>query len=77
MLSRDFIQLVIIALLIASPAAWFVMDKWLQGFAYHTSISLWVFTLAGIGAISIALITVGFQAVKAALANPVKSLRSE
>jgi len=77
MLSRDFIQLVIIALLIASPVAWFVMDKWLQGFAYHTSISLWVFTLAGIGAISIALITVGFQAVKAALANPVKSLRSE
>ncbi len=77
MLSSDFIQLVIIALLIASPVAWFVMDKWLQGFAYHTSISLWVFTLAGIGAISITLITVGFQAIKAAMANPVKSLRSE
>lgn len=77
MLSRDFIQLVIMALLIASPVAWFVMDKWLQGFAYHTSIGLWVFTLAGVGAVSIALITVGFQAVKAALANPVKSLRSE
>lgn len=77
MLSKDFIQLVIIALLIASPVAWFVMDKWLHGFAYHTNISLWVFTLAGIGAISIALITVGFQSIKAALANPVKSLRSE
>jgi ABC-type antimicrobial peptide transport system permease subunit len=77
MLSKDFIQLVVIALLIASPVAWFVMDKWLQGFAYHTSISLWVFTLAGVGAISIALVTVGFQAIKAALANPVKSLRSE
>jgi len=77
MLSKDFIQLVIIALLIASPVAWFVMDKWLQGFAYHASISLWVFMLAGIGAISIALVTVGFQAIKAALANPVKSLRSE
>lgn len=77
MLGKDFIQLVIVALLIASPIAWFVMDKWLQGFVYHTSISLWVFTLAGIGAISITLITIGFQAIKAALANPVKSLRSE
>ena len=77
MLSKDFIQLVTIALLIASPIAWFVMNNWLQGFAYHTSISVWVFTLAGVGTISIALITVGFQAIKAALANPVKSLRSE
>lgn len=77
MLSADFIQLVIIALLIASPVAWFVMNKWLQGFAYHTSISLWMFTLAGVGAVAIALITVGFQAIKAALANPIKSLRSE
>jgi ABC-type antimicrobial peptide transport system permease subunit len=77
MLSRDFIQLVTIALLIASPIAWFIMNKWLQRFAYHASISLWVFMLAGIGAISIALITIGFQSIKAALANPVKSLRSE
>ena len=77
MLSREFIQLVIIALLIACPIAWFVMDKWLQGFVYHTSISLGVFTLAGIGAVSITLITVGVQAIKAGLANPVKSLRSE
>jgi ABC-type antimicrobial peptide transport system permease subunit len=77
MLSKDFIQLVIIALLIASPVAWFVMNSWLQGFAYHTSISLWVFMLAGLSAIIIALITVGFQAIKAALTNPVRSLRSE
>jgi ABC-type antimicrobial peptide transport system permease subunit len=77
MLSKDFIELVFIALLIASPIAWYVMSKWLQGFAYHINISLWIFMLAGLGAILIALITVSFQAIKAAIANPVKSLRSE
>jgi ABC-type antimicrobial peptide transport system permease subunit len=77
MLSKDFIELVFIALLIASPIAWYVMNKWLQGFAYHISITLWIFMLAGLGAILIALITVSFQAIKAAIANPVKSLRSE
>jgi ABC-type antimicrobial peptide transport system permease subunit len=77
MLSKDFIELVFIALLIASPIAWYVMSKWLQSFAYHINISLWIFLLAGLGAILIALLTVSFQAIKAAIANPVKSLRSE
>jgi putative ABC transport system permease protein len=77
MLSKDFIELVFIALLIASPIAWYVMSKWLQGFAYRINISLWIFMLAGLGAIFIALVTVSFQAIKAALANPVKNLRSE
>jgi len=77
MLSKDFIELVFIALLIASPIAWYVMSKWLQGFAYHINISLWIFMLAGLGAILIAFITISFQAIKAAIANPVKSLRSE
>ena len=77
MLSKDFVQLVIIALLVASPIAWFAMNKWLQGFAYRVSMNLWVFILAGASAIFIALITIGFQSVKAALANPVRSLKSE
>jgi putative ABC transport system permease protein len=77
MLSRDFAKLVLIAALIAYPLAWWAMDQWLQSFAYRISISLWVFALAGIIAIVIALITVSFQAIKAAIANPVKSLRSE
>lgn len=77
MLSRDFIKLVFIACLIAFPLSWWVMNKWLQSFAYRISISWWVFLVAGITAILIALITVSLQAVKAAMANPVKSLRSE
>jgi len=77
MLSKDFLLLVLIALLIASPIAWYGMNQWLQDFAYRINISWWVFALAGSGAILIALITVGFQAIKAALANPVKSLRTE
>jgi putative ABC transport system permease protein len=62
---------------IASPIAWFGMHKWLQGFAYRIDIGIWVFILAGVLAILIALLTVSFQAIKAAVANPVKSLRSE
>jgi len=77
LLSKDFIKLVLIALLIASPIAWFGMHKWLEGFAYRISISWWIFILAGTLAILIALLTVSFQAIKAAVANPVKSLRSE
>ncbi|MFT3911719.1 MAG: ABC transporter permease [Ferruginibacter sp.] len=77
LLSKDFIKLVLIALLIASPVAWFLVDKWLQDFAYRIDISWWIFALAAIFAISIAVITVGSQAIKAALANPVKNLRSE
>jgi putative ABC transport system permease protein len=77
MLSKDFAKLVLIASFIAFPIAWWAMTKWLQSFAYRINISWWVFVAAGITAIVIALITVSFQAIKAALMNPVNSLRSE
>jgi putative ABC transport system permease protein len=77
LLSKDFIQLVLVSLIIAFPVAWFVMSKWLQGFAYRIDISWWIFAIAGITAILIAFVTVSFQAIKAAVANPVKSLRTE
>ena len=77
LLSKDFIKLVVISLLIASPVAWYFMNKWLQDFAYRIHISWWVFTVTAILALGIAFITVSFQAIKAALANPVKSLRTE
>lgn len=77
MLSKDFIKLVIIAIFIAIPAAWWSMHLWLQGFAYRQNIQWWEIAAAGIGAIVIAWITISFQSVKAAMVNPVKSLRSE
>lgn len=77
MLSKDFLKLVLIAALITFPIAWWTMNKWLQGFAYRIQISWWIFLIAGVTAILIALITVSFQAIKAATANPVNSLRSE
>jgi putative ABC transport system permease protein len=77
LLSRDFIRLVVIAVLVASPLAWYGMNRWLQHFAYKVTISWWMFVLAAGVALIIALGTVGFQAVRAAVANPVKSLRSE
>ncbi|MDB4901484.1 MAG: Macrolide export ATP-binding/permease protein MacB [Mucilaginibacter sp.] len=77
LLAKDFIKLVLIAILIAVPVAWFSMNKWLQAFAYRINISWWVFLLAGSIAILIAFITISFQSVKAALSNPVNSLRSE
>ncbi len=77
LLAKDFIKLVLISILIASPLAWYFMHKWLQDFAYKINISWWVFALAGTMAIVIAFITISFQAIKAAVANPVKSLRSE
>jgi putative ABC transport system permease protein len=78
LLSMDFVKLVVLAIVIASPIAWWGMNKWLQDFAYKAPISWWLmFTIAGLGAVFIALITVSFQSIKAALANPVKSLRSE
>jgi len=76
-LSKEFLKLVIIASVIAFPVAWFAMHKWLQDFAYRVNISWWVFLLAAVVAVLIALLTVGFRAIKAALANPVKSLRTE
>ncbi len=77
LLSKDFIKLVLIAFVIASPLAWFIMHNWLQDFAYRINISWWIFLFAGLLAITIALVTISFQSVKAAMANPVKSLRSE
>ena len=77
LISQDFLRLVIVAFIIAAPLAWFGMSKWLEDYAYRVDISWWVFALAGILAIAIALITVSFQSIKAALKDPVKSLRSE
>ncbi|WP_332368538.1 ABC transporter permease [Spirosoma telluris] len=77
LLSKDFLKLVFIAILIASPVAWYAMNRWLQDFAYKIDIEWWMFALAGLLAVGIALLTVSLQSVKAALMNPVKSLRSE
>jgi putative ABC transport system permease protein len=77
LLSKDFLKLVLLANLIAWPLAWYVMNRWLEGFAYHINISWWTFAAAGITALLIALLTVSSQAIKAALTNPVKSLRTE
>ncbi|MDB5089559.1 MAG: FtsX-like permease family protein [Mucilaginibacter sp.] len=76
-LSKDFMVLVVISFVLSAPVSWLVMHNWLQGFAYRINISLWVFGAAGIIAVAIALCTISYQAVKAALTNPVKSLRSE
>ncbi len=77
LLSKDFLKLVIISIIIASPIAWFGMQVWLEDFAYHTEIHWWVFLLAGVLSIGIALLTVSYQSIKTAMMNPVKSLRSE
>ncbi len=77
LLSKDFAKLIAIATIIAIPVAWFAMNKWLQGFAYRISIEWWMFLLSGCTAILIALITISFQSIKAAVANPVESLRTE
>lgn len=76
-LSGDFIKLVMISFVIASPVAWYIMHKWLEDYAYRINISWWIFVVAGVLALLIALFTVCFQAIKAAIANPVKSLRTE
>ena len=77
LLVKDFLELVLVAIILASPIAWYIMNRWLQDFAYHINISWWVFALAGLAALLIAFITVSFKAMKAALANPVESLRSD
>ena len=77
MLSKDVIVLVLMALVIASPIAWYFMDRWLQNFQYRIAVSWWMFALSGIMAIVLALFTIGFLSVKAAMMNPVRSLRSE
>src|SRR5690606_8869510 len=77
LLSEDFVKLVLVALVIASPIAWYAMNRWLADFAYRIDIEWWMFATAGLVAVGIALLTVSFQAIKAAVANPVESLRSE
>ena len=76
-LSKDFLRLIIIAFFIAAPVAWLLMNKWLQDFAYRTAISWWVFAVAVLSALVVTCIAVGFQTIRAAVANPVKSLRTE
>jgi putative ABC transport system permease protein len=77
LLSKDFLKLVLVAILVASPIAWYATHRWLQEFAYHIDVAWWIFALAGLLAVGIALLTVSFQSIKAALMNPVKSLRNE
>ena len=77
LLSQDFLKLVLISTIIAFPVAWFAMNKWLEDFAYRTDIRWWIFLLAALSAVIVALLTVSYQSLRAALANPVKSLRSE
>jgi ABC-type antimicrobial peptide transport system permease subunit len=77
LLSKEFLQLVIVSFVIASPIAWYAMHQWLLGYTYRVNIEWWVFAGAGIIAVLISLLTISFQAIKAAIANPVKSLRSE
>ncbi len=77
LLSVEYVKLVLIAILLASPIAWIMMNQWLQDFAYHIPIHWWIFGVSGLAVILIALFTVSLQVFKAAIANPVKSLRSE
>jgi putative ABC transport system permease protein len=77
LLSKDFLKLVLIANGIAFPIAWWATNKWLQEYAYHINVEWWVFALSGASAIVIALLTVSYQAIKAAIINPIKSLRTE
>jgi putative ABC transport system permease protein len=77
LLAKEFLILVLTAFIVASPIAWLAMNKWLQNYAYRIHISGWIFLITGLIALLIALLTVSFQAIKAAVANPVKSLRTE
>ena len=77
LIAKDFLALTFIAVVIASPVAWYFMNRWLQDFAYRVNVDGWIFIAAGASAIFIAFLTVSFQAIKTAIANPVESLRSE
>jgi len=77
LVSKEFLKPVIIAFLIAAPLGWWMMNTWLQNYAYRVKVEWWVFIIAGVAAVLITMITVSFQSIKAALANPVKSLRTE
>ena len=77
LLSIDFVKLVILAFLIASPVSWIVMNAWLHDFAYHTHITWWIFALSGLTALFVVMLTISFQAIRAAIQNPIKTLRTE
>jgi putative ABC transport system permease protein len=77
LLSKDFIRLVLVAIVIASPVAWYMMHLWLQDFAYRVNISWWIFALAGLLSLMIAFLVIGFQTIRSAIANPANSLRTE
>jgi ABC-type antimicrobial peptide transport system permease subunit len=77
MLSKDFVRLILLAILIAFPLAWWAMNAWLRGFAYHINISPWLFAIAGLVVLLIAMATVSYQSLRTAWLNPVKSLRTE
>ena len=77
MLSKDFMSLVLISVMIATPIAWYLMGQWLQSYTYRTEISLCIFAIAGISAFLIAVLTVSYQAIRAAISDPIDSLRSE
>jgi putative ABC transport system permease protein len=77
LLSGDFVFLVALSSLLSTPIAWYAMNNWLADYAYHTEISWWIFAVSGLGALIITLLTVSFQSIRAALLDPVKSLRSE
>jgi putative ABC transport system permease protein len=77
LLSKEFLLLVTIALVIAIPIAWLTMNNWLESYAYRVAMSWWMFAIAGVAAITIALITISIQAIRAAIVNPIKTLRNE
>jgi putative ABC transport system permease protein len=77
MLNRDFVRWVAIAFVVATPVAWYIMNKWLESYAYKTELSWWIFAIAGLLALGIALLTVSWQSWKAATQNPIKALRYE
>jgi putative ABC transport system permease protein len=77
LVSKELIRPVLIGILISTPITWYAMHRWLEGFAYHVHISIWIFLAAGLLAVIIAMITVGWKAMRAAQANPVQSLRTE
>jgi putative ABC transport system permease protein len=77
LLSKDFLKLVLISFVLAAPLAWWAMHEWLQNFAFKAGVSWWIFAGAAVGALLVALLTVSFQSIKAALTNPVNSLKNE
>ena len=77
LLSKEFLILVLIAIAVASPVAWWVMEKWLSDYAYRTNIPWWLFVAVGCMSLCIALLTVGFQAIKAAITNPVETIKND